>query len=499
MQQIYAYLDTGDGLQPANNAAQDIAMLDDLSIQWGTDSPDTQPDPGVCQFTLRDRTGELAGGFVQLSGARLVLRINESPTWADMGQFGTYADCQFPWKQLAPRWNPPIDGGQTHTIFDGIISTGGTIRWDRRGWWLIELTATSHMVIWKRMATQGPTSGDSRLAGMHWTGTPQQRVDELNRRAQEADAPTVDVTGLELPASVAPYDTDTYPTQLELLHRLFAHSPLMPMWHEDVSGETPRIGHTDMAGQVGIILDATANAYTQDTSGTIRPAIPSRLVETDETMTLTMLEPWTQTVINGKTASIDDDGKLSVETTEHATTADDLPDRLKATQKSITLDSDAILASNVADMPATTFTDTDKQQVGQWLTTLDTKTVPETVIFDSTRIDPYTMPWLYRCQPSGPIFVSGLLYADLTGTDGLPATSGIWTTIGGTLTYQWRDGDPIIRNQCTLLPIPRQTDKRPTWGDLQGWPATWGMVALTWAQMKLVSRYLSTPLSTESE
>ena len=78
------------------------------------------------------------------------------------------------------------------------------------------------MVIWKRMATQGPTSGDSRLAGMHWTGTPQQRVDELNRRAQEADAPTVDVTGLELPASVAPYDTDTYPTQLELLHRLFA-------------------------------------------------------------------------------------------------------------------------------------------------------------------------------------------------------------------------------------------------------------------------------------
>ena len=31
------------------------------------------------------------------------------------------------------------------------------------------------------------------------------------------------------------------------------------------------------------------------------------------------------------------------------------------------------------------------------------------------------------------------------------------------------------------------------------WPAIWSMAALTWAQTMLISQYLSTPLSTESE
>lgn len=37
MQQIYAWLDLGDGLQPLNDHTRDVAVLDSLSIQWGTD------------------------------------------------------------------------------------------------------------------------------------------------------------------------------------------------------------------------------------------------------------------------------------------------------------------------------------------------------------------------------------------------------------------------------------------------------------------------------
>lgn len=496
MQQIYAYLDMGDGLQPVNNAEQDIAMLADLSIQWGTDSPDTQPDPGVCDFTLRDRTGDLAGDFIRLSGARLVLRINESPTWADMGPFASYEDCRFPWKRLSARWRPPVEGGRTNMIFDGIITTGGTIHWDRRGWWLITLSATSRMVMWKRLATKGPTNGDSRAPGMHWVGSPQQRLDWLNQRAADAGAPTVDTTGLTLPASVAPYDADTYPTQLELLHRLFAHSPRMPIWHEDVSGETPSIGHTDLAAPSGIILDAEVNTHTIDSTGSTRPAIPSSVVGTDEDITLTMLEPWTQTVITGKSVSVDD-GKLAVEETETTTTADNLPGPVKAAQKSISLDSDAVLTSTASGYNETAISDADRQQVRDWLTSLDTRTVPETVIFDSRFINPYDMPWLFRCQPSGPIFVSGTLFANLVDADGSPSSSGVWTTIGGTLTYEWLDDEPVIRNECTVAPLPRQTTNRPKWGDLEGWPAKWYMVNLTWAQTKLVNQY--TPQPAEGE
>ncbi|MBW3083803.1 hypothetical protein, partial [Bifidobacterium phasiani] len=478
-----------------NNAADDTAVLTGLSIQWGTDSPDTQPDPGVCAFTLRDRTGVLAGDFVRLSGARLVLRINEQPTWDDITQFGAYDDCTFPWSQLAPRWDPPIDGGRTHMIYDGIISTGGTIRREKT-YWMLDLTATSRMVLWKRMARQGPTSSDPKLAGMHWTGTPQQRLDELNARAGQADAPLADTDGLDLPASVAPYDTDTYPTQLELLQRLYAHSPRRPIWHEDMSGQTVAIGHTDLAVPTGVILDAGAAAYTTDGT-TARPAIPADDIQTDDEYTLTITEPWTQATVQGKKAT--DGDTIQFDDSETSYTAPDLPQQLQTLQKTITLDSDAILDSDTTAYPATTISATDHDRMEAWITALDTIAAPETVIFDSRRIDPYTMPWLYRCQPSGPIFADGPVFADLTHQDGTPTASSVWTTIGGTLTYQWVDGDPVLRSECTVVPMPGMGFNPPTWDMIADWPAAWDQVPLTWAQMKLVAQYLSTDLSTESE
>ena len=38
---------------------------------------------------------------------------------------------------------------------------------------------------------------------------------------------------------------------------------------------------------------------------------------------------------------------------------------------------------------------------------------------------------------------------------------------------------------------------QPTWDQIADWTAAWGMVQLTWAQMKLVSQYRNTTIETE--
>lgn len=498
MQRVYAYLDTGGGLQPINSNTSDIAMLADLTIQWGTDSPDTQPDPAVADFTLRDQDGDLAGDFIRLAGARFMLGVNRQPTWDTLGdQFGSWDECAFAWRNMPGLWEPP-SGAATHTIFDGIVSTGGTITRSPDGYWLIRLTATSRMVMWKRLARKGPTSTDKRLKDMHWTGTPSARLTELNNRARTAGAPQADTTGLTQPPSVAPYDKDDYPTQLDLLHRLYAHSSLRPIWHEDTRCATTTIGHTDLANPVGIILDAAASAWTRDTDGNLRPALPSGEVETDEDHTMTILEPWTQATIQGKAASLDDDGTLTLDDSETTYSASSLPKQLTDAQKTVTLDSDAILSSTVSDIKAFTPSSQDRQRMDTWITTMDTMLVPSTVVFDSRRQDAYLLPWLYQCQPSGPFYVAGQLTDGLTHADGTPTVSGAWTTIGGTLTFQWVNGVPVIRNECHLMPLPATTSDPLAWADLADWPPAWQDVPLTWAQMSQVNETLSTIPTTES-
>lgn len=493
MQRVYAYLDTGGGLRPVTSVSDAPAMLSGFTIQWGVDSPDTQPDPSVCDFTLVDRDGRLAGNFIDLAGARIVIRINDSPTWEQLGpQFGTFDDCAVPWYQLAGRWDPQLGyGARTTTIFDGIISTGGSIS-KHDDSWLIGLSATSRMVLWKRLQSQGPLSADGSY---HWAGRPVDRVNVMNQRAAAINAPQVDVTGLDYPDSVAPYDTDTYPSQLDLLHRMFAHSAKYPLWHEDVSGDVTSIGHTDLAVSVGLVLDAQAIPYTS-ADGALRMSIPASSVETDADMSLRIMEPWTQAQVNGKKAETKD-GKTSFTDSQITYTDSSLPLQVRNLQKTISLDSDSILASDNQAYPAWTPTVTDRTMMSGMLTTLDTCAVPETVTFDSRRIDPYQVPYVFRTQPSGPIYILGQASDHLTHDDGTPTSSVVWTTIGGTLTYEWVNGEPVMRNECSLCPIPFTPGTSATWNDLSGWPAVYSMVSLTWAQFGLVQEFMTTNLQEE--
>ena len=91
------------------------------------------------------------------------------------------------------------------------------------------------------------------------------------------------------------------------------------------------------------------------------------------------------------------------------------------------------------------------------------------------------------------------MFAELTASDGSPTASSIWTTIAGTFTFQWVGETPVLRNECSIVPLPGIGFNQPTWDMIADWPAIWSMTALTWAQTMLISQYLSTPLSTESE
>ena len=84
MQQCFMFIDTGNGWTPVNDSAKDIAALDSFTIDWGSDSIDEQPEPAVMSFTLRDRTGRLAGQALTLAGMKVIVQFSDQPRWQDL-------------------------------------------------------------------------------------------------------------------------------------------------------------------------------------------------------------------------------------------------------------------------------------------------------------------------------------------------------------------------------------------------------------------------------
>lgn len=422
----------------------DTPIVSGLTIDWGTDDPGSQPDPAVCSFTLLDATGRIAGDFVSLAGQRLTVSINEG------------------------------------TLFDGIIGSGGTIRKAKAGW-LLDLTATSRMVLWSRLNDNGPTDG----TGYHWTGTPSDRLKEMQLRAERATAPRADTTGLDLPASVAPYDMNSHPSQLDLLHRLYGHLPDLPLWGEHMDGIGVTIGHNDIGRPHGITLDRHASPIMIVNGETRRPLNAYDLEVDGDGLSLSISTPLTGITVNGKNAS-DDEGKPSYDDATIQYSATDLPAALTATNKTMSIDSDAIVKSTLDQYPAVTISQEQRAQAANWLKTMDTCCTPGTITFDSTRFDPDRYPWMYRAQPSGPFLVVSSELDRLTHPDGTPTASTPWQTIGGTITIETRQNKPHITHQATIIPVPQPPPTNLTWRDLDGWPASWGAVTLTWSQLAII-------------
>ena len=470
MQQCFMLIDTGDGWTPVNDSAKDIAALDSFTIQWGSDSIDEQPDPAVMTFTLRDKTGRLAGQALTLAGMKVIVQFSNQPRWMDLQpSMGAWEDLRITLDSLHRAYSPDSPDSPdspAETMFAGTVSTGGTVSPTATGSWLLELTATSRMAVWKRLQSQGPTDTAAKWNGAHWIGTPSARFTELNRRAKAQGAPEAQLDGLALPASVAPYTASEHPSQLDLLHRLTA-GPRLPQWHETYDGGTSSLRPLCLADPIAVHL-STDGTLTILTDGETRQALSASDIEAATDLSIT--EPITQVIINAKRVKADN-GKLSFDDVE-ITMGDQnrLPAQLTATQKSLTLDSDMLAVDESGGVwnsgKTSTVTDADRTNIAQWLESHDLRMVPETVTFNSTRIDPARLPWLYKASPSGPFLIVKAKASMLTGSDGRPAFTGPITTIGGTLRYRWRDGTPTLTQEATLAALRPLLTKQITWADL---------------------------------
>ena len=497
-QQCFMFLDWGDGWVAVNDHDNDVAALDGFSIQWGTDDLAEQPDPSVMSFTLRDRTGWLTGRALTLAGARVLVQISEQPTWgmlrADMGPWSAQRMRLDAMHQAYTPGLPSSTSSTATTLFDGLIQNGGETRPHGDGW-MLDLSASSRMVLWKRMRKQGPVSSDARYANTHWVGGTAQRVAELNRRAVESGAPTVSVSGLDAIASLAPYRLDDYPSQLDLLHRTFAHEHAWPVWYEYPDRDASRLDYMPFGLPVTIGADAAGRLTVTDWTSETLDGLDAADVITDDEQSLPIPEPVTQFVIQGKTAKASD-GALEFD--QHETTLTDmgrLPANLKATQTSVTVEADVVTADESggvwgrASGSVWAPTDADRDSFARLLVTIDRRLRPATVVFDGRKLDPATHARLYLTASSGPLVIQGATSSRLAGDDGKPAVGGPWASIGGTLSYRWSNDTPLLRNDVTLWPIPLDTDRQDTWADMQAWPPTWAQTAMSLAELGLVSAY----------
>ena len=481
MQQCFMFIDTGTGWTPVNDSSKDIAALDSFKIEWGSDSIDEQPEPAVMTFTLRDRTGRLAGQALTLAGMKVIVQFSNQPRWTDLRpSLGRWTDLRIPLETLHKTYSPDSPDSPDSpavTIFAGTVSTGGTVEPSADAW-LLKLSATSLMAVWKRLQSQGPTDANAKWDGAHWIGTPTARLQEMNRRAAAQGAPEAQLDGVSLPSSVAPYTASEHPSQLDLLHRLTA-GPRMPQWHETYAGATSSLHPLCLTDQIAVHL-TTDGTLSILTNGETRKALDAAVIEASTSLTIT--EPLTQVVINAKRVK-SDNGKLSFDDVE-ITMGDQnrLPPQLTITQKSHTLDSDMLAVDESGGVwnsgPVSTVSDTDRTNIAEWLETHDLRMVPESVTFDSRRIDPARRPWLYAAAPSGPFVIVKAKASILVGSDGRPAFTGPLTTIGGTLEYRWRGGAPTLTQEATLTALRPLLSTHPTW-------TTFAKSNLEWRQIDL--------------
>lgn len=500
MQVPYAYLQIDGRWLDITPHTGDVCAMSGFEIEWGTDTALSQPEPSVLDITITDRTGELAGKSLSLLGARIMIYLSAPPTWTDMaGQVGAYDDTHDTWANLHNRYKP-LNVSQpdplTPCMFVGEVSSGGTVTMDGDKW-RIELSATSQLLAWKRLQSQGPTSGDAKYQGLHWIGTPAQRLEEMNRRAGDSGAPTANAGSIDLPPSCAPYDTQDNVSQYDLLHRLFAHSHLMPMWYETPRWTGSTIDPLDLTTPCELTagIDGGMIASRNDREGI---SLESGTVSVGDSLTIP--EPVTRVETTTRRVT-DDDGAIGVDDAEITWTANGLPDNLTMQQNSLTVESDAVSDDQSGGLWAqTTYTPTTEQrhQVAAWIYAQDTRLTPETITVTGSRLDPAVYPDLYRCTPPPPVTFNGSRYHTLAGSDGRPSFSGPWQIIGGIITFDWTNGRPTLQHELHMIPLAINEHHTLTWNDLDGWPAVWDHVGYSWAELGIITK-TNKPTTTESE
>lgn len=491
MQLPFMFIDFGNGLESVTNHMNDVAALAAFSVRWGTDSPEEQPEPSVLTFTLRDRTGSLAGAALTLAGAHVLIQLATPPRWRDLTpEMGTWRQNHMKLENLHQSWvpsSPDSPDSTLITIFDGILSSGGTVTPSSDTEWNISLSATGRMVLWKRMQSQGPTDASAKYKNLHWVGSPASRFSELNARAMNAGAPLADKSDLKLPPTVAAYSSD-YPSQLDLLHRLFASDSRLPLWYEVPSGAGSKIQSRTLTDAVSITANVDATLSVETSEGK-RTALDGSTVIGGESLEIP--SPLTLVKIAAKKVKAND-GVLEFDEADIQYSPSKLPANLMTTQSSMSIASDALISDESAgvwsDGTMLTITDSDRSAVGEWIRDQNLRLRPESVVMDSSKLDPAIYPWLYVAAPTGAFILTGTRSSRLAGSDSRPAFTGAWTSIGGTLSFTYTTHNSRLRHELTLFPLPTART-RLRWSDLAGWPAMWSQCRFTLAEMSMISSF----------
>nr|DAR27314.1 MAG TPA: hypothetical protein [Caudoviricetes sp.] len=501
MQVPYAFMEIDGKWTDITAHTGDVCALAGFEIEWGANTALSQPEPSVLDITLIDHDGRLAGRSLSLLGARIMIYLSAPPTWDDITELGTWvdnddvtiADLHTKYRPLDTRQPDPL----TPCMFVGRVSSGGTVTPYRDGW-KIELSASSQLLDWKRLQSQGPTSGDAKYKGLHWVGTPTQRLEEMNSRARTAGAPTANIGDLAYPPSCAPYAGSDNVSQYDLLHRLFAHSHLLPMWYETPRWTRPTIDPLDLTTPCLITAD-TDGTMVASRNGTTGICLDSGDVIVGAALSIP--EPVTQVKITTRKTTVDVDGVLGVDDASVIHQSTGLPDNLTQQQNSLTCESDAVTddqSRGAWGQGTYTPTTTQRDQVSAWITALDTRLTPGNITVCALNIDPAIRPELYRCTPPPPLTFADNRFHTLAGSDGRPSFSGPWQAIGGIITFEWRDERPVLRHEMNLISLPIDETNQLAWDDLDGWTASWHQVGFSWAEMGIISTITKTKQQEES-
>lgn len=493
------YLDRGNGWECLTPHENDQAALESLSIDWGVDSIGDQPDAPVLRFTIRDRSGDLAGDVLYLAGAKVWLQKTDAVPWQTFdiaGQWRQVAES-VSWAELADLKPPAIpatpDTG-LETVFYGRVTVGGEVTQRKsKGDWLVSLYASGMSVLAHRQAMQGPEQSGA-LAGHHWPVSPSERLDVLQARLAALGAP-FDDTALawlrrHLPPATAPYGNDSHPDLITLVRNLASSSPDWPLVYEacEQGRNMPGVMTVGLPGSpayVAMLSDGTlATSWQGHVTGTVR----AELVMVDDT-TLALPDPVTQVTLKGRKVTWDGEKSVFGFEDSELTFSDRglVPDNLTESQKSVSVDSDAVIRDNTGGrwtagvyMPS----DSDRLRRADVILANSTRLRPQSLRVESRKVDDVEYAAQFHPWAGLPLTFIHNRYTPLVARDGTPATAGAWLPVGGTLTYRHTAGEATWSNELDLHPLPRDPTLQPLrWGDLRPLTCRWERVTdMTWSE-----------------
>lgn len=495
------YMNRGDGWQCLTPHENDQAALESLSIDWGMDSIGDQPDAPVLRFSIRDRTGDLAGDALSLAGAKVWVQKTDPPAWRTL-------DMSVPWRQATPSmtWDeledmkppaiPDAPDEALETVFYGRVTVGGDIT-QRPADWLVSLYASGMQTLAQRQAAQG-SELDGQLAGHHWPTDPAERLNVVQARLSDSGAPVFSPDAMtwiarHLPPVLAPYADDSHPDLITVARNLAAQSPDRPTLYERFARALPDAFDVALPGStawIALLPDGSlAVSYRGRTSRTLEAAT----VMVDKT-TLALPDPVTQITVKGRKVTWDADKSLfGFEDAETVMSDQGLvPTNLTETQKSLTVDTDAVLRDDTNGVwPHGVWepTETDRVQAATMILVNATRLRPKSLRIDSRHVDDMDHADAFRPSPGDPLAFVHNRYTPLVSRDGTPATAGAWLAIGGTLTYRHIAGEAAWTNEVELQPLPRDPSLSPLrWDDLEPLTCRWERVApMTWAELAQIN------------